>query len=228
MSWAYLFNALIVVGLSLQLLVLNELIGGAYRKYPLLLIYSFALLAATVAESTRFLTGGFSDADYRNWYWINDTILRSLLFFIVISLIATALKNSPSRKPLVRLLGIGAVLVVGVSLFVSYDFSGGHFRNSGLARTGSNLSFAATLFSLALWASLLRQRDRDWQLLRLTAGLGVSVSGESIAHAMRAAMQRETTWVVLPNLLAVLSNLGGLYIWWRALRTPPAGGVPRS
>ena len=214
----YLFNALIVVGLVLQLLVLHQLIRGAYRKYPLLLIYSLALLAATVAESTRFFSGGFSDSTYQNVYWTNEFILRSLLFLMVISLIATALKNAPNRITIVSLLTIAAVVVIGWSLYSAWNPVRGRFRIPGLARASSNVGFSATLLVLALWAALLRQKNRDWQLLRLTAGLGVSVSGESIAYAMRATMQKETAWVIVPNLIAVLSSLAGLYIWWLALR----------
>ncbi len=221
-----IFNALIVVGLVLQLLVLHQLILGAYKKYPLLLVYSLASLAATVAESTRFFSGGSNDAVYQKWYWINDFVLRSLLFLIVISLIASALKNAPNRVLFVAVLSLAAALIIGLSLYSAYDFRKDRFRIPGVARASSNLSFASTLMVLALWAALLRLKNRDWQLLRLTAGLGVSVSGESISYAMRATMTKETEWVIVPNLIAVLSSLLGLYIWWKALRPSRNANAP--
>ena len=217
-----LFNTLVVVGLALQLLVLHELIQGAYKKYPLLLVYSLALLATTVAEATRFFIGGVNDTGLKKWYWINDNILRVLLFFIVIFFVYRALEGYAHRATVVRGLALGALLILGVSLFIAWDPIGLRFRQSGLRRTSANLDFAAALLAMALWTALLRQPRKDWQLLQLTAGVGLEVSVEAIAHSIRSIVHADSVFATGSNLLAVVTHLLGLYIWWRALRMPPA------
>lgn len=227
MSW--LWNISGGVSTVLQLLVVYYLLRGAYRKYPLLLLYSCVLLAATILEWVVFFQEGGAASvvtrAYQRLYWLNEAILRGLLFLLVITLTDRAIKDSPKRFATMRILWGGVALVVVASWAA---WQGPFLSGRSWNIVARNLSFCAALLNLALWAALVRQRTKDIQLLLLSAGLGVEVTGQAIAYSIREFTQNVFS-VQFPNILGVATHLLCLFVWLMALRSPsPARSESRA
>jgi hypothetical protein len=227
-----IWSLLGLVGFALQLLVLKALLGGSWRRYPLVFLYCIVLTVATGIDAYNFiLKGGFDSNTYRWWYWINDSVLRALLYFMVIALTYQAMEGHPQRKSVAQVLSALAVVIVGWSVYDAWGPSG--FRaGPALTRMSRNLNFTAALLNLVLWSALVRRKERDLQLLLISAGLGIEVTGEAVAHSLRNLVGRgNVDLITLPNLFAVITHLMCLAIWWFALRyssrqEEPSGAMP--
>jgi hypothetical protein len=210
-----------LVGLGLQLLLLRALAGGSWRKYPLVFAYCIVLTIATGVDAYNFLGGGMNSVDYRKFYWINDSVLRSLLYFMVIALTYQAMEGHPKRTLVARLLAGSAVLIIGYSVWETWT-AFPHRPGVVFTVLSRNLNFVAALLNMVLWSALVRRPKRDLQLLLISAGLGIEVTGEAVAHSLRTVMGRDQANLVwIPNLLAIATHLMCLAIWWFALRYPP-------
>ncbi len=225
MSWPWYISG--AIGSILQILVLYCLLRGTYRKYPLLLVYSIVLLAATTLQWIVIFQGGgatgFFTRAYQRVYWLNEAVLRAFLFLLVITLTDRAMQNSPRRSILMNILWAGVTLVVIFSLI---GWEGSFLSGRSWNRVARNLSFCAALLNLVLWSALVRERTRDMQLLLLSAGLGVEVTGEAIAYSIRE-FSRNIFSVQFPNVLGAVTHLFCLFVWFLALRSPvrPASRV---
>ena len=83
--------------------------------------------------------------------------------------------------------------------------------------TSELLNFGAALMNLPLWATLIGSRLRDPQFLKVSAGLGVAVTGAALAYGLRHFIPPGAfRWV--PNLFLMLSQLAGWLLWCSAFR----------
>ena len=220
-----LFRTLEVLGLSLQV-VLVFLLVGLFRQYTLLLTYAVAQLASAILEvyvSNRY---GRDAQIFSTVYWTDEVLLDFLRFSLVIAL-AYRLSEG-SAAPAVKKLLI-AVVVVAVAL--PFMLPGGElFGTRWFNRTSQMLNFGGAIMNLALWTVLLGSKRRDPQLLLVSAGVGISVTGAAIAWGVRLLVRDQDWWA--PNLFLILSYLAGVLIWCWAFRpgTQPReqahGGAP--
>src|SRR5882724_6056477 len=112
-----------VVGLLLDVLVVDGLRRGPYRRYPFLFLYVIGDFLTTVLEIEPSLTFNATAAAQQRWratYWIDEQIMQGLLFLLVISLLYRASAGTRARRTI--LLGvIGAtVLFATISLAVHH------------------------------------------------------------------------------------------------------------
>ena len=71
--------------------------------------------------------------------------------------------------------------------------------------------------NLALWTALIASKKRDPQLLTVSAGLGVLVTGAAISFGLRHFIPAGGfRWI--PDLFLMLTHLGGVLIWVAAFR----------
>jgi hypothetical protein len=82
-----------------------------------------------------------------------------------------------------------------------------------------DIDFAAAFLDLGLWTLLMASRHKDTQLLLLSGGLGIQFAGEAIGQSLRYLFR----WPLSPgDLVSLVTDLIGLWIWWQALRRPIA------
>ncbi len=215
----YLFWSL---GLGLQVLVINALLRGPWRKQPLIFFYCIALFLTTtleVATSMAARTGAHTLArSWRVYYWIDGAILQTLVFCVVISLIYQATRKAGTGPSLRRALVIGAVLIWIIS-FVWHRGSW-HALSSWMTLISRDLSFAAVILDLLLWSTLIARKKKDLELLMLSGGLGIEFTGSAIGQSVRQLAQsgRHANVALAGSTLVVVSSLMCLYIWWQAFR----------
>jgi nicotinamide riboside transporter PnuC len=77
--------------------------------------------------------------------------------------------------------------------------------------------------NLGLWGALLANRKRDPQLVAVSIGLGIVVTGAAISYGLR---HLTSDLAILPNVFLMLTQLAGWFIWcrafWRFPRRSPA------
>jgi hypothetical protein len=221
-----------LVGLPLELLIIGTLLRGAYRRFPLLLLYSVALFLTTVIEvsvNQAYFAGirfAYSPATY---YWVDEGIRQSLLFAVVLSFAYLATVKLESRN-LVRFALIAGAIVLAVASFLIHhqnQLAHGVGKWRWMTLWVRDIAFAAAIVDLSVWALLLTSRYKDSQLLLLTGGLGIQFTGDAIGESMRFLFRGIAQHLPLSpgDVVEIFTSLAALWIWWQALRPAP---VPQS
>jgi hypothetical protein len=225
---SYVFDTLGVLGVILELCLVIFLLFGPYRKYFVLLIYSLTMLATTVVEGTVKRLRPSDTALFRKIYWSDEVIWFLLLFLTVISLTYIALEGSPLRAKAGRVLGgifIGVLILPFVLLHPPFFTNAHQWTAAWFNGTSQILDFGGAIMNLALWSALLASRKRDPQLLMVSAGLGVILTGQAIAFGLRHFIH-DQRWI--PDLLHNLSDLSGMLILCYAVRPGLKPRLPAS
>jgi hypothetical protein len=235
MSRAYdLLAPVLGVGIAGALLcVLIFLSIGRLREYWVIFVYAaWELLATaglTVADvlyhGTAPSSGNTQTAAnlwYARLYWTNDVLVDLFRFVLVIILLHRA---SGDRRLVSGRMLAGLVLVMIVLPFVLFPF---HTRvvpvdplkmpfppATWLNSTSQLLNFGAAIMNLMLWATLIASKRRDPQLLQVSIGIGIVVTGTAVSYGVRHFFnQRDFSAVGF--LLMNLTQLAGWLIWCRA------------
>ena len=82
--------------------------------------------------------------------------------------------------------------------------------------TSQMLNFGGAIMNLALWTALIASKRRDPQLLTVSAGLGIVVTGAAISFGLVHLTPLRIHW--LPNVFLMLTHIAGLMIWYWAFR----------
>jgi len=214
---SYVFPAAAIL-LQLGLIVL--LARGPFRTYPVILIYSLTYIGVMVLEGLALTQAGVESGLYRYLYWSSDLVLDFLLFLMVITLMYRVAGTNTLFRPFGRMLFL--VLAVAVVLpFILYHplFQFGWFRH-----TSQLLSLGAAVLNLLLWTAIISTRDRDPQLLLVSAGLGVAVTGVAITYGLLQFTSANLRW--LPDLFKSLTQVVSMAIWCWAFRPSTKTSAP--
>ena len=216
----YLQWALWIIGISLQVLVVTSLLRGPYRRFPFVLAYSVILFLTSVVEIASMVdTAGFATSASARYYWVNDLILTSLTYCVVISLIYGSL--SPERRARTgRWLIIGAALIALISATLHRDDVYMSLERTKLSR---DLNFMAAAMDMLLWLILIASRRNDRELLMVSGGLGIQFTGAAIGHSLRQLSQGSKFAIFAGGLIVVLTHLIMLFVWWQAFRKASKG-----
>ena len=213
-------NSLEAAGMALQVVVVLLLLLGPFRRYALLLAYCGVQLAATVAEVVLSHEGGREagrqSALFIRVYWIDEIVIDSLLFLLVIVLTYRALEGKPQRAVFGKILAF-VVVVTAIAPFLVFH-SRPLFKTSWFNGTSQFLNFGAALMNLALWTAMLSNKRRDAQLLAVSAGLGVLVTGAAVGYGLRQFTVRGGNPRELANLFKAASYVLSMAIWCWAFR----------
>jgi hypothetical protein len=218
-----------LISISIQAAVIFFLLrGSSFRRYPLVLIYCVLQLVATTAEEYVSRLHGQTNF-FRKLYWTDEITLDILLFLMVITLIYRAVEGSSVRTAMGRILGVVIVAVLTVPFVL---FSARRFSTAWFDGTSQLLNFGAAIMNLGLWTALIGTKKRDPLLLRVSAGLGVAVTGAAIAYGLRRFTPPTSTPQQLANLFKTMTYLVSVAIWCWAFRpvarktpTPPPATV---
>lgn len=208
----------------LQAILLFFLLTGTLRSYIVLFLYSAVDLVASVAEISVSRTTGRASPLYRNLYWTNEILLDLLLFVLVIVLIRRAAGNPALRSAAEKILPI----VIGASIILPFIY--GHQPMAHTARgetvlaggwfivAGQVLNFGGAIMNLVLWSALLASQRRDAQLLTVSAGLGIAVTGQAIYYGIRILTAAASELRSFEDLLLAATHIAGVAIWCWAFR----------
>lgn len=215
--FSYLFPSVTIL---LQLTLIVLLAKGPLRRYPVLLLYSVTYIAVIALEGLALSEAGVDSALYRNLYWTSDLVLDFLLFLMVITLTYRVVAGNPLLRPFARMLFLVAAAAIVLPFILFHPlFQFGWFRH-----TSQLLSFGAALMNLLLWTAIIGKRDRDPQLLPVSAGLGVAVTGVAITYGLLQFTSANFRW--LPDLFKSVTQVGSMVIWCWAFR--PSAREPSS
>jgi hypothetical protein len=226
-----LFNILEIAGVGLQALLVVVLLPSSIRKYPLLFLYCATQLVTSVLEVLVSHSGGRGagrqSSLFIRMYGIDEIVLASLLFLLVITLIYKALEGKPARATVGKILG-GIIVVTAALPFILY-YRRGLFTTAWFNPTAQLITFGAAIMSLFLWGALIANRGRERQLLLVIAGLGLAVTGAAVGFGLRTFTSQGGLPRELANLFKDATYVTSMLIWcWtfrpaaRKPQTPPA------
>jgi len=205
----------------LQLTLIAFLLKGPFKRYPILFLYCVVLISADVLLGWAFFGAGTGSPLYRNIYWTSEVLIDLLLFLMVITLTREVMKENPLWPVVERMLSIIVVAAVMLPFVLFHPF----FTQRWFRHTSQLLSFSGALMNLFLWTGIIGKRDRDPQLLSVSAGLGVAVTGVAITYGILQFTSANFRW--LPVLFKSLTALGSMAIWcwafWPSKREPSPG-----
>jgi hypothetical protein len=220
-----LIDLLFFVSAALLFVVLVLLLRGPFRKYPLLLVYVawefIAGMGLTVADRLYHGSGwsnpGASNGQnlYAHIYWTNDVMVDLLRFVLVIALTYQAIGESPIRASLGRLLGGVVIAVVLLPFLLFHPRFTPWPQEPWFNSTSEMLNFGAAIMNLVLWGTLIASKQRERQLLTVSAGIGVVVTGAAVAYGLHHFIASKTFRAV-PAVFLVLTQIAGWTLWCRA------------
>ncbi len=209
-----------------------------YVSWELLATAGLTLADLLVNGTAQVDPAAQTDANrvYAQLYWTNDVIVDLLRFVLVVVLIYKVVGSS--KPALGRMLSGLVVAMIGLPFLLYRPFlqyrprkeasnSASQLLNLGAAlfqtyppaawfnSTSQLLSFGAAIMNLILWGALLQSKKRDPQILVVSVGLGILVTGTAVSYGLRHFVpQGEFTAVF--NLFLNLTQLATWLIWCRA------------
>ncbi|HVO97134.1 MAG TPA: hypothetical protein VMT15_03665 [Bryobacteraceae bacterium] len=177
-----------------------------------------------------------ANALYARLYWTNDVIVDLLRFVLTTVLIYKA-SGAPNRT-LGRVLS-GLVVAMVVLPFVLFDPAykessallndphpvlpfGDWILRLKLPRaawfnsTSQLLNFGAAILNVILWGALIRSKKRDPQILEVSIGLGILVTGTAVSYGLRHFSMMTGDFTATVNLFLNLTQIGAWLIWCHA------------
>lgn len=203
--------------ITLQVLILQAMRRGAWRRYPFLFLYVVVDLITNLIEIKPRLTyESLSPAELRQFilvFWWDERIIQATIYLLVISLIYRASTDVRPRRMLVAALVGGSLLVAGISAAVFYDPN--VVTGKWMTLWSRNMNFWAAILDLLLWATLIRTRQKDQRVLIISGALGLQFAAGAIGQALRDVSHGTVDFT---SILMVSGNLSCLYLWWYAFR----------
>jgi hypothetical protein len=191
----------------LQLALIVFLLKGPFKRYPILTLYCIVQISADVLLGWVFFGAGTGSLLYRNLYWTTDVLVDLLLFLMVITMTREVMKENPLWPIVGRMLLIIVVAAVALPFVLFHPL----FNPRWFRHTSQLLSFGGALMNLFLWTGIIGKHDRDPQLLPVSAGLGVAVTGVAITYGLLQFTSAGFQW--LPALFKSLTQVGSMLIW---------------
>jgi hypothetical protein len=219
------YDVLGTVGGAVTLLLFVLLLLGSHRKFWILTVHAgwefLGSLALTVFDLKRTPA---QHTLYSHLYWTNEVAVDLLLFLVVIALTHEAVPAGPARRKVDRFLGAVVIAVLALPFLALHP----NFRpwpsSQWFNSTGEILNFGAAVMNLGLWGALIASRERDAQMFRVSAGLGIRVAGTAMAYGIRHFVPPAVE-PILPNLLLMLAQIAEWVVlcwaFWPARKPQP-------
>ncbi|HTB15198.1 MAG TPA: hypothetical protein VK752_26685 [Bryobacteraceae bacterium] len=218
-------------GVALLLLVVFLLLGPTRKFWVVLLYVSYELLATitlTFADLHLHGTtqvGQSTEASrlYARLYWNND-VIEDLLRFVLVAVLIYMVAGS--AKTFIGRMLSGTVLAMIVLPFLLFHPTFQPFpKVAWYNSTSQLLNFGAAIMNVILWGALIQSRKRDPQILAVSIGLGILVTGTSVSLGLRH-FAPPGGFIAAFNLFLNLTQLAAWLIWCRAFWPPQRRQIP--
>jgi hypothetical protein len=200
----------------LTVLTLQRLLSGWWRTYYLLgLVLVLGLTAVVPPIASWASNGNWKLSSAQRLYWLQALTAQTAMALLVLQLIYRVGRETPARATLIRMLTLGSVLVVGVSVAVHFDKR----PNTFMASVARDLTFLSAILNMVLWRFLMQVRKKDFLLLAVSAGLGIQCTGDAIGHSFRILARQvgaANEIYEFGNILMSLSAVMTVAIWHTA------------
>ncbi|MBL8219244.1 MAG: hypothetical protein JNL62_08435 [Bryobacterales bacterium] len=196
-----------IVAVWLQVAIISRLLSGAYRLYPMLLVFMAVNFLANVASASAIFGSREWTAQASRMYWLCNTVQYGFVFALQVHMLSQGMRGPRARRRVAYLIAGGIVFAV-IAVWTAH-----HPRmNLWMTQVVRNIGFGSMILNLALWTSLLRNPERC--RLMITAAIGIMLAGEAIGHSLRQMAQG---LVPLGNSVLVLTYFLALVLIWRGL-----------
>ena len=149
---------------------------------------------------------------------MRDSIIVDLLRLVLASVLIYKVAATPS---LGRILA-GLVLVMVVLPFVLFHPTFKPMPSvAWFNSTSQLLNFGASIMNVILWGALIQSRRRDSQLMGLSVGLGILVTGAAVSCGLRHFIP-QGGFTAAFNLFLNLTQLAAWLIWFHAFTPAPS------
>jgi hypothetical protein len=217
------YDVLGTVGGAVTLFLFILLLLGPNRKFWILTVYAgwefLGSLALTIFDLKRTPA---QHTLYGHIYWTNEVAVDLLLFLVVIALTHEAVPKGSMRLKVDRFLGAVVFAVLALPFLALRPNFAPWPRPGWFNSAGEILNFGAAIMNLGLWGALIGSRQRDPQLFKVSAGLGVRLAGTALSYGIRHFVG---VWDTVPNLLLMLTQIAGWLIlcwaFWSARKPQP-------
>jgi hypothetical protein len=198
------------IGTVVPVVAIVLLIRGPLARYFALFLFLLSSSLSWISQAWVLETFGPNSIQYRNIYWGSELLLDLLLFFLVIWLTDRSLEGAAIRPKALRSLYsiLIAVLVIPFLFFHATIFS-----SKWNHQVSQLLNFGACIMNLALWSGLLMTRNRDRQLLTVSAGMGVVMAGAAVTLGVRQLTAEQSTMREVANTVHYVTQIAGPAIW---------------
>lgn len=213
----FLSNSLGYAGTLLQIVLLVLIFRGAFSRYFPLFIYVLTEVILSFAQAYVVQKWGLDHDHYFHVFWFGELFIDIQLFLMMITLTWRALEGNPQRVKVARFMAI-AVLVVLLVPFVAFQSK--VYTTRWNDSTSQLLNFGAAVMNLALWGALLVNKQRDRQLLTVTAGLGVALAGAAVTLGLRNFTGEASIGREVADYSYRLLYIGSVVIFCWAFRPP--------
>lgn len=220
-----LYDALAVVGGAADLALFLFVLFGPRRRFWALALYAGWELtgdsALTLFDLRRTPP---QHVLYGHLYWTNEVLVALLLFLVVVVLTHQVTPEGQVRSRIDRFLILAAAFVAALPFLALHPsfhpWPSGRWFNG----TAEILNFGAATMNLALWGTLIGSRQRDPQLFKISAGLGVRLAGTALSYGIRHFVPVGVSDAA-PNLLLLITQIAGWLIlcwaFWPARKPEP-------
>jgi hypothetical protein len=162
------------------------MLGGAWRRYPVLFAYIGLTFALSAPMSLAFLAGGATWTGVsQSAYWMLSLSMQLCGVVLVLSLLRRAGDKRPEIVRLVGWLSLAFLAALGGSAVWHFEVFAAGRPNRWMTFVSRDVAVVSAGFNLLLWSVLLSNRRRDHTLLLVSAGLGLQCSIDAIGHALR-------------------------------------------
>lgn len=218
---------------ALFLLVVFLFLGPTRKFWVVLLYVSWELLATAgltladyllngTAQQTDRATQTAANRLYAQLYWSNDVIVDLLRFVLVMVLIY---KVAGTAKPMLGRVLSGIVLAMMVLPFLLFSPTFQPMpRVAWFNSTSQLLNFGAAIMNVILWGLLIQLKKRDPQILAVSVGLGILVTGTAVFYGFRHFIP-QGAFTAMFNLFINLTQLAAWLIWCRAFWPAPRSKI---
>jgi hypothetical protein len=224
------------------LLLIVLLLIGATRKFWVVLLYVSWEFIATVGLTFAYLRiygkeqvpATLGQLLYTRLYWTNDVIADLLRFVLVAVLIYQVVGSSrPLLARGLSVLVLAAVVLpfllfqpISAPIKIPADTLKWYPTGAWFNSTSQLLNFGAAIMNVILWGALIQSKKRDPQILALSIGLGILVTGTAISYGLRHFAIPKGELRSLFNLLLNLIQLAAWLIWCRTFWPSPKPRIP--
>lgn len=192
---------------------MQAMLGGAWRRFPVLFAYLCLTLSLSAPMSIAFLLSGATWTGVsRSAYWILSLSMQLCGVLLLLVLTRKAGDSRPGIRRTVAWMSAGFLAALVGSGVWNYEVLASGLPNRWMTFVSRDVAFVSAGMNLILWSFLLSDRKRDQTILLISAGLGLQCTIDAMGHALRFFPNEVKD---VGNLVISAGSILTSYVWYR-------------